>query len=1133
MSSLARNIGWAAAGFAWATLSGAPAFADDTELFVGTSSPGAMGTQPNVLFVLDTSGSMADSIETQPPYDPATTYPGSCAQARIYWRNNTGRPPNCDTTQYVDDAHFVCDAARQTFAAGTTYTGIAAQWDSAQSGSTDIAMRWEDLRPGRNSEYVECAADSGVHGNGISSAELFATDTGATLWTSEPNDEISWTSNPTNSAYTFYTGNYLNWYYGPTVVQQKIDILKDVTTDLLNGISGINVGLMRFNTDQGGTVIHEVADLATHRSELVSIVDNLPADGFTPLSETLYEAGLYFRGASIDFGDEQGPEFTVDGARSGTNGTRGYDIYKSPIANTCQKNYIVLITDGEPTEDVDAATKIVNQPGYGSAVGGGSCGSGDGQCLPEAAQYLYEADLINDTTLPEKQNVVTYTVGFDLPSDVPLFGETAKAGGGDYFIANDTATLSTALKDILSEILFTPATFSAPTVSVNSFNRTRNLNDLFVALFEPSGRRHWPGNLKRYRVDPDTDQIVDANGDPAVDPDSGFFVSTAQSLWSAQADGAEVTAGGAANELPAPAVRSVYTYLGANDSLTHSTNAVDSANALLDDAVLGIGNPGDPTRTQLIQFARGADAADFDGDGVTAEPRYQIGDPLHGRPTTAIYGGTSALPDIDDAVVFLGTNDGYMHAVDFATGQELWSFLPEEFLPTQVALFENESTSVKTYGIDGTPVIQKIDVNGNGIIESGDRVYLYFGMRRGGTFYYALDVTDKNNPRFLWKLDGNSLPNIGQSWSTPLPTRMIVDGATQNSEHLVLVIGGGYDADQDGSTVVTDNIGNAIYVVDSVSGDLLWHTSRAGSDLDLDAMQYSIPGDIKVIDLDSDRYADRMYATDMGGQLWRFDVVNNRPAADLVRGGVIAQLGAAPSETPTATDSRRFYYAADTAIVLRRGQAFINIAVGSGHRAHPNSAVTQDAFFSIRDYVPFVTQSQTVYDSMTPVTIDDLVDITDDVSTVVPEGAPGWKMWLRAAGAFAGEKSLAEARTFDNKIFFTTFQPGPAAFSTGCVPQLGINRLYVVDILTGAPVNNLDGEGSDDNLTVSDRYREFAGSISSEVVFLFPSPDDSSDPLAECQGDECEPIYCVGLQCFPPGFLNNPVRTFWSQESTY
>lgn len=1131
MNSLRNKFGWMATGFLWAGLSGLPALADDTELFVGSTAGAGAGVQPNILFVLDTSGSMDDEITTQPPFDPATTYTGSCSNTRVYWRSGSGDPPGCGTSQYVDDSYMVCNSARSAFAAGTTWTGVAARWDSVVNSSRDTAFRWERLRSGENDEYVECAEDSGVHGNGVSGTDHYATNVGGTLWTDQSADEISWTSNPTQTVYTLYTGNYLNWYYGTTTTQRKIDILQEVTTGMLGGINGVNIGLMRFNTDEGGTIIHEMADVATSRSDLISMVNGLPASGWTPLSEVMYEAGLYFRGAAIDYGDAQGPAATAAGARSGTS-PPAYGIYDSPITDTCQQNYVVMITDGLPTEDLSAGSKIVGQPGYGTLVGGGSCGSGDGACLPEAAEYLYAADLIPDTTLSDQQNVITYTVGFDI--DFPLLEETATAGGGEYFVANDSATLATALTNIVAEILDTSATFSAPTVSVNSFNRTRNLNDLFVALFEPSGQLHWPGNLKRYRVDPDTDEIVDVNGNAAVDPVTGFFVDTAQSFWSDAADGSSVSSGGAAHELPAPGSRNVYTYLGASASLTHGTNDVDVGNGLIDDTVLGIGNPGDPGRAAVIAFARGADAADFDGDSNVTEARNQIGDPLHGRPTTAIYGGTAASPDIDDAVVYFGTNDGYMHAIDFATGAELWSFIPEEFLPTQAALFENDSTANKNYGIDGSPVIQRIDVNGNGIIESGDRVYLYFGMRRGGSFYYALDVTDKYAPQFMWRIDTGSLPGAGQSWSTPLPTRMQVDtGTGQNADRLVLVIGGGYDLDQDGNTAVPDGEGNAIYIVDSVSGNLLWHASDAGSDRNLANMQYSIPGDIKVIDIDSDNFADRMYVTDMGGQVWRFDVLNGQPAANFVTGGVIAQLGGAPTATPTTADSRRFYYAADSAIVLGHGQAFINIAVGSGHRASPNSTLTQDAFFSVRDYQPFVPRTQAAYDALTPVTVTDLVDITDDVTVAVPDGAAGWKLWLRAAGSFAGEKSLSEARTFNNRIFFTTFQPGASATASGCVPQLGTNRLYIVDILTGAPVNNLDGVGDPANLTTSDRFTEFAGSISSEVVFLFPSTDDSSDPLAQCQGDECDPIFCVGLQCFPPGFINNPVRTFWSQEESY
>jgi type IV pilus assembly protein PilY1 len=284
--------------------------------------------------------------------------------------------------------------------------------------------------------------------------------------------------------------------------------------------------------------------------------------------------------------------------------------------------------------------------------------------------------------------------------------------------------------------------------------------------------------------------------------------------------------------------------------------------------------------------------------------------------------------------------------------------------------------------------------------------------------------------------------------------------------------------------------------------------------------------------MDSDGYADRMYAADMGGQVWRFDIFNGQDADALVTGGVIAQLGAAGMGTPTAVESRRFYYSPDVALVSNDGQSFVHIGVGSGQRAHPNATTTQDRFYALRDYVPFAARTQAEYDAIasSPVTDADLTDVTDDINAVVPAGSPGWRFELRTGGGWTGEKVLAEARTFNNQVYFTTFSPDTSG-ATGCTPRLGTNRLYIVDILNGGPVTNLDGSVDEENLTESDRYTEFNGSISSEVVFLFPSPDDDST----CVGDECTPppVACVDLFCFNPDFANNPVRTFWSQENTY
>ena len=79
-----------------------------------------------------------------------------------------------------------------------------------------------------------------------------------------------------------------------------------------------------------------------------------------------------------------------------------------------------------------------------------------------------------------------------------------------------------------------------------------------------------------------------------------------------------------------------------------------------------------------------------------------------------------------------------------------------------------------------------------------------------------------------------------------------------------------------------------------------------------------VPGGIRVIDIDGDGFVDRMYAGDMGGQVWRFDVTNGAAAHDLVAGGVIAQLGGAPRRYADAPRIRRFYNAPDVAFIDTR-----------------------------------------------------------------------------------------------------------------------------------------------------------------------------------------------------------------------
>ena len=497
-----------------------------------------------------------------------------------------------------------------------------------------------------------------------------------------------------------------------------------------------------------------------------------------------------------------------------------------------------------------------------------------------------------------------------------------------------------------------------------------------------------------------------------------------------------------------------------------------------------------------------------------------MGDPLHSRPATIVYGGT---PGSEEVVIYVATNDGYLHAIDSATGVELWSFMPKEFLPRSAALMFNPNSSYKNYGIDGdvTPVF--IDRDNNGIIDGADFAYIIFGLRRGGSSYYALDVTDKNAPKVLWNV---SYPGMGQSWSRPTVTRVQLDDNTLNSDGAVVILGAGYDPVHDTPTfpVTDDNSGAGIFMLGLKSGAELWRASRdVSSDLVLPGMTRAFPSQIRAIDLDGDRFADRMYAADVGGQLWRFDIFAGEPAKTLVTGGVVAQLGAEGIANPTKAHTRRNYNSPDVAIFIDKTQnrRFIAVNIGTGYRAHPLDTSATDVFYSFRDPDVFGRLSQIEYNSYNVATIVDFVEVGGSTQAIVTAGDRGWKFTLPT-----DQMVLSDSTVFNEELFFVAFSPDSVS-AQDCSVRVGRNFLYRVSILNGDPiVDNIDA--ITDLIADTQRVTELQqGGIAPSPQFLFPSPDD-----ANCQGMACSPppLGCVGVECFDPGFANNPVRTLWTQD---
>ncbi|MCP4994988.1 MAG: hypothetical protein GY934_14565, partial [Gammaproteobacteria bacterium] len=120
--------------------------------------------------------------------------------------------------------------------------------------------------------------------------------------------------------------------------------------------------------------------------------------------------------------------------------------------------------------------------------------------------------------------------------------------------------------------------------------------------------------------------------------------------------------------------------------------------------------------------------------------------------------------------------------------------------------------------------------NGDGNIKTGDddKAYVVIGMRRGGQAYYALDVSNPQSPAFLWRLDQNSagFAELGQTWSTPVVTRIPGYKDVSGIPKPVIVFSGGYAVNKDASGVgVIDAKGRALYIADLETGALVWSIS--------------------------------------------------------------------------------------------------------------------------------------------------------------------------------------------------------------------------------------------------------------------------------------------------------------------
>ena len=1162
------------------------ATASDIEIYTSLGVSGK-ASNPNIMFVVDTSGSMGSTSSVKEPFDTIKTYTGSCVPAGIYFVDN-GRIPDCATsTDYFNKSALVCDHAVVGYDAlgavisppqdGSllmigTFSDQLAQYDSTKDkwrelGTTTTAAR----------DYqVECFSDSGIHGTGTV-GQTYIKDGGSGFTSDIPADldvpHAVWAGGEGNLQ--LFDGNYLNYLDDatvPMVLRSYIDQVKSAVEIMVRGNTRVDIGLMRFDSksqSNGGPVLYPILDVGADRNDFFSRLKTLDTASYTPLSEVYYEALLYFGGKAADFG-----QLSVPGNQTGTTYVSGgTKFYNSPISSECDKNYIVMLSDGMPTkDDLNATRKSVltgfntsscstditldewddNRDAFSSAT------SSIDNCMDELSEWAFTNDVAEDGSIAAhdgEQNVITHTIGFELSDAgaVQLMKDTANKGGGDFYEAKSEAELIDVFNKIIASTLKVNSTFSSPAVSVNAFNRSTHLEDLYFTLFKPTVGNRWEGNLKKYKLDfavdtgdkdkdGDTTEklpfIADQNGNPAIDDKTGFFSENALSFWSTvvggNPDGKEVEKGGAASVLDS--TRNVYTFTGAynetdgvfvpsDKKLSSSSNEVDPGNASLTDVLLGITGfneivTGTPYRDTLINWAAGRDAlSEFGTANTFTDVRPQMGDPLHAEPALVQYGGTATNPDL---VAYVATNDGYLHAFNTKTGDEIFSFIPQELLSELPDIMENNG-GTKSYGLDGSVVAwinDKPDVNGvkDGIINGSDHVYIYVSMRRGGRNTYALDVTDRTDPQLLWVIKGGSgsYTELGKTWST-INVEKVKDGSTEKT---VLIFGGGYDDAQDSASVTTtDSVGRTVYIADALTGKPLVSLGKDGSS-PTPEMEYSIPARIKPLDISGDGFVDRLYVADMGGQIFRFDINNTdgKLLAASITGARIAEL------SDGGTDgARRFYYPPDVALIDENDGRFHALVISSGYRAHPLNTAIHDRIYMIKDRdTGFTTSLSTnvseadLHDATANLAGGDAGagaagDVIRDAELAKIQGAAGWFIKLDDednSGSWLGEKGLAETLILEGVAIVSTYTPNVISSANSCAPSIGQGKVFFLDLLDATPAfpANLD-------LRPQRHIELVRGGIP-------PSPN-----VIITKGGE--PTLCVGTECMAADLGLGVRKTYW------
>ena len=782
--------------------------------------------------------------------------------------------------------------------------------------------------------------------------------------------------------YVTYKGDYLNWYFDTSTddpsganwsnykpgAETRLTVAKRALSDVLGTIVKSNVGFSTFNGSDGADIDVILRDL--DNAQLTSInteITNATGSGRTPLAESLRDIGRYFANGDGNNGSTDKtcgglagtnlmlhPNDTalnksvlcttvlnatnndIDGGATETNGLSG------PIGNFCEQNFVVMLTDGLPGNDTDIHSDLKDydndcpDPADPDAY---TCGSNDTKSYDsgpdsdywdDVAQALFEIDLRPDLDKQDGteklNNIRTYTIGFadKATQDSQLIKDTGTQGGGFSTFSANSSELATAFKNIRDDIDSQSGTAAAVTFNSSTLS---SQSAVYQALFDT---QRWSGQLLSFPLDGFSGDVLNnctlgSNNCWAAEkmlenqtsrtiltynPDTNHGVSFAYNASSA--DYTTITSASTGDVIPVALVEDLCASPDKPYPCNASTAADSPAGSLAANKTYMIELMdylrGDRTNESTTKFRIRGNKL---GDIVNSSPIY-VGKPGLSWPSTAPFPTltsstystwtttgklTDGTTNVKDRmpIVYVAANDGMLHGfrseetvsgTSADAGEEVIAFVPTGTFNSAnnkgLHYLAQQSYTHQFY-VDLNPALSDVYINhrntssGTPTTTKDWRTVLVGGQGAGGNTMFMMDVTDpatfsQANAKQLieWEF---SQPDLGYTYSKPTIAMM-------NNGRFAAIFGSGYNSSDFGGdckaklfVVFLDGGIDGTWTLGTdptqASTDYMVFDTTTGTNGDCNGL--STPA---VVDLNGDRVADKAYAGDLWGNLWSFDLCN-------------------------------------------------------------------------------------------------------------------------------------------------------------------------------------------------------------------------------------------------------------------